>query len=212
MKYINTLSIILGVAFLSSCTKHEVIPAPEYEAKLPVSFNGDIQGANYEIIKDIKGFFHETSQAQEILPTPQPSTITYYSSLKSTEKADIVQIRLGKLLFSSNNNGRPSKDVFNEFFKTGITQPITFKTDAEDGVEIFFQDEQGISYFSDENSGLPQDFELTNLDEDEDDEGEYMKFVARFNVSLYSNLDAGDPLLVDTINIQNAVYEGYFQR
>ena len=88
--------------------------------------------------------------------------------------------------------------------------PIEYKTDAEDGVEVVFQDSQGRVWTSSETSGLPQDFELTNLSADSDDEGEYMKFVARFNLSLYDNLL--DPILSDTIVIEDAIFEGYFKR
>lgn len=210
MKYINTLSIILGVAFLTSCVKHEVIPKPTYEAELPISFTGNIQGANYTIIEDIKGFYCKPSQAKEILPSPQPSTISYYSSLESGEQQDMIQVRLGKLIFSSNNADRPSIEDFNEFFKTGITTPIEYKTDSDDGVEIVFRDSQGIVWTSSENSGLPQVFELSNLKEDSDDQGQYMRFVAKFSLSLYDNLN--DPILSDTIEINNAVFEGYFKR
>lgn len=202
--------MILGVALLSSCIKHEVIPPPKYESKLPVSFKAKIDGASYQIIEDIKGFYSEATQASEIMPTPQASKITYYSSFRSSQKSDIVQIRIGKLLFSANNGNRPEIDDFNEFFKNELTQPVTYKTDADDGVEIFFQDAQGRNWMSAEDSGLFQDFELTSLEEDTDEEGEYMKFVARFNVSLYDNLL--DPVLSDTLEIQNAVFQGYFKR
>ncbi|RYM35597.1 hypothetical protein ERX46_01000 [Brumimicrobium glaciale] len=210
MKYINTLSIILGVAFLTSCVKHEVIPKPTYEAKLPISFTGNIQGANYTIIEDIKGFYCKPSQAKEILPSPQPSKIAYYSSLESGQQQDMIQVRLGKLIFSSNNADRPSIEDFNEFFKTGITTPIEYKTDSEDGVEVVFRDSQGTVWMSSETSIFPQTFELSNLEEDSDEEGQYMKFVAKFSLSLYDNLL--NPVLSDTIEIQNAIFQGYFKR
>ena len=210
MKYINTLSIILGVAFLTSCVKHEVIPKPKYEAKLPVSFSGNIQGAKFVIIEDINGFYCKPSQAQQILPSPQPSTITYYSSLESDQKQDMIQIRLGKLIYSPNNSTVPPIEDFNEFFKTGISTPIEYKTDAEDGVEIVYRDSQGTVWTSSEVDGQPQYFELTNLEEDSDDNGQYMKFVAKFGLTLYTN--PVDPLLRDTIEINNAIFEGYFKR
>ena len=212
MKYINTLSIILGVAFLTSCVKHEVIPKPIYEASLPISFSGNIQGANYTIIEDINGYYCLPSQAIEIFPSPQPSTIVYYSSLESSDASVLekIEVRLGKLIFNSNSSDRPSIEDFNEFFETGITTPIDYKTGSDDGVEVIFRDAQGIEWSSLEGSGLPQDFEISNFEADTDDDGQYMRFVARFNLALYDNLI--DPILSDTIYIENAIFEGYFQR
>lgn len=209
MKYIKTLTLILGVAVLGSCVKHEVIPKPKYEATLPVSFEGKIEGAKLEIIKDYKGYKLETSQVKEIFPSPQASTISYYSTLKSSSVSDMVEIRLGKLLFSGTQNQRPSIDDFNKFFTDDLTMPIEYKTDSDDGVEIVYRDSQGTVWTSSETSVNPQDFEITDLVKAQDDSGEYMKFVARFNLSLYSNVD---PLLSDTIEMQNAVFVGYFKR
>ncbi|WP_107037335.1 hypothetical protein [Brumimicrobium mesophilum] len=209
MKYIKSLTIILGVAALSSCIKHEVIPKPSYEATLPVSFEGDVEGARLEIIKDFEGYSLQATQAKEILPSPQPSSITYYSTLKSGSVQDMVEIRLGKLLFSGGQGQTPTVDEFNEFFTDDITMPIQYKTDADDGVEIVYRDSQGIVYTSSETAVDPQDFEITDLVSDQDENGEYMKFVARFNLSLYSNVD---PLLADTVQMENAVFVGYFKR
>lgn len=210
MKYIKILPIILGVVFLGSCIKHEVIPKPKYVATLPASFTANIQGVHYEIIEDVKGFYPKTDQAKDLLPSPQPSSIIYYSSLKSDQVTDMIQIRLGKLFFSSNNKNTPSVDEFYEYFENDIPSPITYKEGSDDGVEIWFVDSQGILWESAESSGLPQDFQLTNIEPDADDDGTYLKFVARFNLSLYDDID--NPNLSDTITIENATYEGYFKR
>lgn len=211
MKYIKSLTIILGVAVLSSCIKHEVIPKPKYQATLPVSFEGEIEGAKLEIIEDFKGYSLEATQSKEIFPSPQPSSITYYSTLKSsTGVQDMVEIRLGKLLFSGNQNYIPSVADFNKFFTDDLTTPIEFKNGSDDGVVIVYRDSQGVLWTSDEASQFPQTFEITNLESDQDDDGEYMKFVANFSSALYSNIL--DPVASDTIQMENATFIGYFKR
>ncbi|WP_123776011.1 hypothetical protein [Brumimicrobium aurantiacum] len=210
MKYINTISIFLGVALLSSCVKHEVVPKPTYESDLSVSFQARMDGASYEIIEDIKGFSHEATQSKEINPSPQASAITYNSTFSSSQKTDVVELRMGKLLFSSNNTETPSVENFYDFFYNGITQPIQFKDDAEDGVEFYFVDGSGRTWLSKENSGFPESFEFTDLEEDTDEQGDYLSFVARFNVTVFTN--PSDLTLSDTLEIQDAVFQGYFER
>lgn len=211
MKYIKTLTLILGVAVLGSCVKHEVIPKPKYQATLPVSFEGKIEGAKLEIIEDFKGYALVATQSKEIFPSPQPSTITYNSTLKSTTGVqDMVEIRLGKLLFSGNQNQIPSIADFNKFFTDDLTDPVEFKNGADKGVVIVYRDSQGVLWTSDEDSAFPQNFEITNLVSDKDDDGEYMKFVAKFNTALYSNIL--DPVVSDTIQMEDAIFVGYFKR
>jgi len=209
MKYLKSLTILLGVAALGACVKPEVIPKPTYEATLPVSFSGKIEGANLEIIKDYKGYSLLTSQDKENFPSPQPSSITYNSALESEDFSDRVEIRLGKLWYSGSQSQIPSIEDFNLFFTDGLADPLEYKTGANDGVEIIYRDSQGVVYTSSETSADPQDFEITNLESDQDDNGEYMKFVARFNLFLYSDTV---PEEADTVEIQDAVFVGYFTR
>src|SRR5690554_7078356 len=81
MKQFTGLSFILGMFMFTSCIKHEVIPPPTPEVDLPASFTASLQGSSYEIIKDVNGYYCDATQAKEILPTPQPSKIIYFSSI-----------------------------------------------------------------------------------------------------------------------------------
>lgn len=210
MKYINAISIILGLAVISSCVKHEVIPKPDNSITLPVSFTGKINGANYEIIEDIDGFYCKPSQTKTIVSSPNSSSIVYQSELKTDQKQDKIEVRVGKLKFISSNNNTPSVEEFNEFFEDDLPEPITYKFGADDGVEIVYRDGFGTIWTTSETSGLPQNFEFTHLEKASDDDGSYMAFVAKFSASLYNNLM--DEELSDTLEIQNATFEGYFKR
>lgn len=206
MKYLTGFSIIVGLFIFTSCIKHEVIPPPEPVVDLPSSFRALLQGSSYEIIKDVNGYYCDPTQAKEILPTPQQSKITYYSSIKSEQRLDFVQIAIGRLLFNADVNITPNIDAFTAFFNNTVTP--NYSTAADGGVEIVYRDGQGGVWISDENSVLPQDFTFTSLTQESDENGDYMKFTAKFNVSLV------DDILIptDTIIFQNAVFEGYFKR
>jgi len=207
MKYLTGLSFVLSILIMSSCIKHEVIPPPKPEVDLPTSFRSLLEGNPYEIIKDVDGYYCESTQKKEILPAPQPSSIVYYSSIKSEQKLDYIKIGIGKLNFNAGtNNDIPSLESFTTFFNSNLAP--TFKKDAEGGVEIVYRDAQGGTWFSDENSTLTQNFTFTSLLQESDESGDYMKFTARFNVSLVDDLVTP----TDTIVFENAVFEGFFER
>ncbi len=206
MKFFNTLVTLLSIGALSSCVEHEVIPAPKPEVELNAAFSGQLEGAQYELIQDVNGYYCDATQAKEILPTPQPSTVTYYSAIRSSSQLDFIQIGLGKLNFNADNDIDPSLEQFTSFFNSNTT-PM-FSEAAESGVEIIFRDGQGNVWTSMEGTGEPQDFQFTSLVQESDEEGDYMKFTAQFNVSLFD--DIVNP--TDTIVFENATFEGYFER
>ena len=206
MKFFKGLASLVGIAILASCIEHEVIPPPKPEVDLTASFSGQLEGSNYELIQDVNGYYCEATQAKEILPTPQPSTVTYYSAIKSDSQLDFIQIGIGKLNFNADNSIDPSVEQFTSFFNSN-TSP-DYSLDAESGVEIVFRDGQGNVWRSMEGTGEPQDFQFTSLTQESDENGDYMKFTAQFNVSLFDDIQ--NP--TDTIVFENAIFEGYFQK
>lgn len=205
MKFFKGLTSLLGIAILASCVEHEVIPPPKPEVELNASFTSQLEGSDYELIQDVNGYYCDPTQAKEILPTPQPSTVTYYSAIRSDSQIDFIQIGVGKLNFNADNSINPSVEQFTSFFNSN-TAPL-YSTDAEDGVEIVFRDGQGNVWRSMEGTGEPQDFQFTSLVQESDEEGDYMKFTAQFNVSLFDDLQ--NP--TDTVVFENAIFEGYFK-
>lgn len=207
MKFFKGLTSLFGIFILaSSCVEHEVIPAPKPQVELNASFTAQLEGANYELIQDVNGYYCDATQAKEILPTPQPSTVTYYSAIRSDSQLDFIQIGIGKLSFNADNSIDPSLEQFTSFFNSN-TAP-TYSFEAEAGVEIIFRDGQGNVWKSMEGTGEPQDFQFTSLVQESDEDGDYMKFTALFNVSLFDDITAP----TDTIVFENALFEGYFKK
>lgn len=206
MKFFNGLAGIIGLAVLASCVEHEVIPPPKPEVELNASFSATLEGSSYELIQDVNGYYCEATQAREILPIPQPSTVTYYSAIRSQAQQDFIQIGIGKLNFNADVTIDPSIEQFTSFFNSNTTPSYSFE--AEQGVEIIYRDGQANIWTSKENSTQPQDFQFTSLTQESDEEGDYMKFVAQFNVTLYDSTQ--NP--TDSIVFENAIFEGFFQR
>ncbi len=206
MKYLAGLAIVLGTCMISSsCIKHEVVPAPTPKVDLPASFSALLDGNNYELINDVDGYFCKPDQAQEIYPSPQPSTVTYYSSIMSKEKLEFVKIEVGQLNFNAGSSTLPTLESFKTYFE-GLTT-VNYSTDAIDGVQIIYGDANGGLWYSDEN--MPnQSFEFTSVRQESDEDGDYMIFTANFSASLVD--DIGNP--TDTIQFDNAVFKGYFKR
>lgn len=206
MKLYKTLSVLLLTTVLFSCVEHEVIPPPKEEVELNSAFSAMLNGDGFELIQDVDGYYCSPTQAKEILPTPQLSTVTYYSAMKSDVSSEFIKIGIGKLNFNADSSINPTLEQFSTFFNTN-TNP-NYSLDAESGVEVIFRDGAGNVWISYQDSGEPQDFTFSSLVQESDEEGDYMKFVANFSLELYDDLD--NP--TDTLLLENAVFEGYFKK
>jgi hypothetical protein len=206
MKYYKILSVLLASTVLFSCVEHEVIPPPKEVVELNASFSATLEGVSYELIQDVDGYYCDPTQAKNILPTPQPSTVTYYSAIKSDAELGFIQIGIGKLNFNADASIDPSLEQFSTFFNSN-SNPL-YSAGAENGVEIIFRDGNGDIWRSYENSGEPQNFTFISLNQESDEQGDYMKFTANFSLELYDDLVTP----TDTILLENAVFEGYFKR
>lgn len=209
MKYFRGISVLLTMVLLASCIKHEVIPPPKKVLNLPASFYCSKDGQTYELIKDLEGYYCYSSQAKAILPTPQLSEVIYYSALKSDNKMDYIQIGLGQLLYDANDHIDPTLDEFKTFFNAN-SNPV-FKDNAVGGVEIIYRDASGRVWKSSETSTSPQSFTIESMQQSSDESGDYMKFTAKFNAWLYE-FDPVAGTIIDTLVMQNAIYEGFFKR
>lgn len=209
MNYFKGIILFSSLILFSSCIKHEVIPAPKKELDLPVSFSSTKNGQNYELIKDVGGYFCEATQAKEILPTPQLSNVKYFSAIKSKSQNDYVKIEVGKLQYDASDHIDPTLTEFKNYFNNN-TNP-SYKDLAEGGVQIIYRDANDSVWQSLESSGAPQSFTFESLSQVSDETGDYMKFTAKFNCDLY-HFDPIADTINDTLTFQNAVYQGYFKK
>jgi len=205
MKMKHLLFVLFGGIFLASCIEHEVIPPPRVTVDLDCSFTATLEGADYNLVAGVGGFYCDATRAKEILPNPQPSTAKYYAAIRSDEQFDFIQVKMGSVLFDAEVGSDPTLEEFTQFFEQ-TTNP-EFKTDANEGVEIVFRNGDGGVFFSKEADPTPQMFSITSVSQESDEEGDYLKFTANFSCNLYD--DPANP--GDTVTIENGVYIGYFQ-
>jgi hypothetical protein len=204
-KSIWSLSLVAFVA--ASCIEHEVIPPPKPQVELECSFTATIQGEDYDLVEQVQGFFCDPTQAKILNPSPQPSFVTYFASIRSQEQLDYLQIKLGRLQFNADMQPDPSVENFQNFCMSNVNP--NFAEGANGGVEIVFRDNLSQVWTSYPASTQPQSFVFTAMNLESDDDNDYMKFIATFTCYLYNNLD--NPSAGDSILVENGIYRGYFK-
>lgn len=194
----------LGCATLSSCIKHEVIPAPVPMVELNCEFTATIDATPINLVENVNGFTCSATKAKEILPAPQPSSAKYYSAMSSATSLQFIQIGIGSLQWDAAVTSDPALSQFDTFFQANANP--TYSALSVGGVEVVFRDQTGTIWTSNENSVNPQTFQFTSFTQESDDDGDYMKFGTDFECYLY-NVAMDDSILVEAGNL-----EAYFKR
>ncbi len=209
--------LIIGISsfVFSSCIEHEVIPPPEPKVDLYAHFYGVINGAPVELTENVLGYFNDCTTAKYILPPPDFSSAVYYSEMKSAQVATAVKIGMGSVNWDATIANEPTLNSFNGFFATNLFP--NFSNDAIQGFEFTYRDGTGREWKSSETSVNFQDVEFTGVVQESDNTGDYSKFVCNFDCYVYSlhpdSLALNPPVIqLDSIKIEDAVYEGWFQR
>ena len=207
MKNIKILSVLSAVGLVfASCVEHEVIPPPRPEVELECSFVAELDGEPYELVEAVDDFYCEPNQAKVLNPSPQPSFITYFASMRGDQEQDYIQIKLGRLQFNADQSSVPEVEDFEAFFNNN--QAPGLSKEATNGVEIIYRDNQGKVWTSTPETEDPHNFMFSSVSLESDEENDYMKFVASFSCNLYDDIE--DPM--DTLRIDNAIYRSYFTR
>ena len=209
-------AILLGLtAFMfSSCIDHEVIPAPTPTVDLKCNFYGEIDGAQVELTENVLGFTNYGTKTQ-ILVQGGLSSAIYFSEMASTSILTSVKVGLGSINWDANVAPEPSVSSFNGFIVSAQT-PL-FSDDGTAGFEFTYQDGTGRTWNSRETSLNSQDAEFFNVVQESDESGDYSLFTCEFHCYVYSlhpdSLALVPPVVqLDSLNVQNAVYEGWFKR
>jgi hypothetical protein len=170
---------LLTVALLgASCVEHEVIPPPKPEVELECSFTASVEGTDYDLVEQVDGFFCDPTESKILNPSPQPSFVTYFASIRSQDELDYIQVKLGRLQFNADMEPDPTVESFENFCMSSVTP--NFSEEAIDGVEVVFRDAQGQVWMSNPASLEPQNFQFSAMNLESDDNNDYMKFIANF--------------------------------
>ena len=211
-------AIILGLTALifSSCIDHEVIPAPIPTVDLSSNFIGEINGAEIVLTENVLGFSNVSTKDQIILAAPDFSSAVYYSAMISSSIATSIKVGLGSISWNANITPDPSIAAFNGFMLAN-SDPA-YSNNGTSGFEVTYTDASSREWKSNEIDPNSPDIEFANIAQDSDDSGDYSSFTCNFNCYAYSlNPDSlailPVPVVhVDSISIQNAIYQGWFKR
>lgn len=216
MKKIFISALLLSILPFVGCNKPEVIPAPTSSANLKIHFNGIINGSDVEWTKNVNGY--KAIPSDSARPFFDPMTmqsylnLAYFCTMGSSSKVSYIAIGLGSIQQDPTLGTRPNATTFRAFIDANLTP--TYSDTAIAGFEVRYVDEQGRLFRSDE--GIPGLAEFTDIEEKEDDAGEYTQFTCTFSCVVKHwghtiTLPKTDSVLA-TATIQNAVLTGYFKR
>ncbi len=224
MKFKSILASTLVIAASASCVKHEIIPAPEPKVELVCQFIGSIDNTNVEWNQNVSGFYCESSKSKLVPPTGL-STAVYYSEIKSTENLSAMRLSIGQMKWDANVTSDPDLNVFNAFFTSNMIP--TYKLGAvltptnSAGFEVAFRDGNGDVWTS-KDTDPANTIEFTNIVQESDKTGDYSKFVANFDCTVYHTFEiitpsnppaVGDTVWVEqSLPVSNGVFKGWYKR
>lgn len=209
--------LLIGISsfVLSSCIEHEVIPPPEPKVELYAHFYGEVNSAPVEFTENVLGYANNCTSAKYILPPPDFSEAVYFAEMSSNQIATSIKIGLGAATWDASLTAEPTLATFNGFHQMNMFP--AYSDDALQGFEATYRDGTGREWKSSETSVNIQDVEFTGVVQESDNSGDYSKFICNFECWMYSlhpdSLALNPPVIqLDSIHMENAVYQGWFQR
>ena len=226
MKITKTILVGSMIAMgLTACIKHEIIPAPEPKVELVCSFNGIIGGSPLELTQNVNGYFMETKKSIFVPPTGL-ALATYFSEMKSPDNLVAIKISMGNMRWDGNGTDGPPSNVFNLFFKDNLLPNYTLAASSTPtntaGVEVAYRDVVGNIWLSKDTDDMINTMEFSNISQETDKTGDYSKYVAHFNCTVYHTYrtinqhpapQPNDTTFVEeSFEISNAVLKGWYKR
>ena len=197
---------IVGGMSLFSCIKHEIIPPPRPMVELTGTFSADTNGSQITYIKGLNGFDVVATNYREILSPPQASSITYFSSMESTNLFESFRLSVGREFWNAADGQFPNVNLFRLYFENlKNLLSVPFSDDATQGVSLQWRDANNQLWRSKSDSPFPQSFVFLSVSQESDETGDYVKFVSVFTATLYS-LDG-----TQTVTLNNGTFTGYFK-
>ena len=212
---------LMGTLLISSCIKHEVIPAPEPEVDLDAHFEGLIGGSFIEYTENVDGYYGLSELATQ--SASGISNAQYSFSMVSPSELTSIKISLGSLVWNDASGATtPALNLFITFFKSNDI-PL-YSNLAVAGFEVTFRDASGLNWTSDEASPLQAvTIDPLSIVQESDASGDYSKFNMTFECPIYhvySVVDISVPATIPatmrdsiaSIQIDQASFRGWFQR
>ena len=208
---------LVGLGFVfASCIKHEVIPAPTPTADLDAHFSGVVNNTQTEFTQNVLGYENSSYKVKVIQPPGGNSTAVYYSKMQSSSQVQSVAVGLGSIFFDSGVATDPPLALFEPFFPANDAP--AYSNAGVSGFEVVYTDATNREWKSSETSNYPgESVNFTGIEIESDETGDYSKFICSFDCYVYSlnpdSLALTPPVAhLDSFEITDAVYSGWFQR
>ena len=216
MKYFIALFILSAVALnMTSCIKHEIIPAPVNTVDLNASFIGYVNGTQVEFTQNVNGYKGYADKDAYIYASPVLSKVIYSSTIKSVYSSQAIEVNLGALDWDAAANSEPTLTMFNDFHSSnsGIALPFkdysTLVNNSIDGIEVEYTDKNGVLWKSKETDPN-QSATFTVIKQASDNTGDYSLFECTFSCKVWTyDVQLAQDI---SININNAVVRAWYKK
>lgn len=185
---LGAFALMLGV---SSCIKHEIIPAPEKEVELYSHVEGTVfDSPGTEWTQNVQGFYLDCG-GTKLIQSSGPDKVIYFATMRSTDYTQYLKINIGSLIWDADVTPSPSLAQFNNFFTTPANMTPTYATSGDGGFEVVYRDQEGLLWISKDTD--PGTVEFTDIIQDSDRKGDYSKFTCNFTCNVYHTWYIGEP-------------------
>lgn len=192
------------------CIKPEIIPAPTQKVDLTAYFKGDINGTNIKWVQNVDDYdCFPTITKTTVQGTGQSSKAVYYAEMKSESVKGSVRIGIGSVLWDYNLTENPTMKLFSDFMNLN-TKP-RYSNNASYGFEVQYKDKLGRVWLSDSLT-RGNSVQFIGVKQEADIDNDYSKFICRFNCKVYRSYIENLDTILDSIEIKNAEFKGWFTR
>jgi len=211
MKTLKFYSLFFIVTlFASSCIEHEVIPPPTNTVDLNCYFVGYVNGTQVEFTQNVNGYGAIDVNSEDINPSPTLSKKTYGTKINSFYNPQAIRLKFGTLEWDASANSQPTVVMFNDYHSSNSAISIDFSDLGENGVEIEYVDNNGVSWLSRETDPN-QDAIFSILSQSSDNTGDYSIFQCDIASCLVWRINP-QTSLDESLLITNAKITSWFKR
>jgi len=210
MRKLGYLWFLPFALLIVGCIKPEIIPAPTQKVDLTAYFKGDINGTNIKWVQNVDDYdCFPTITKTTTQGTGQSSKAVYFAEIKSESVKGSVRIGIGSVLWDYNLTENPTMKLFSDFMNLN-TKP-RYSNNASYGFEVQYKDKLGRVWLSDSLT-RGNSVQFIGVKQESDVDNDYSKFICRFNCKVYRTYIENLDTILDSIEIKNAEFKGWFTR
>jgi len=210
MRKLGYLWFLPFALLIVGCIKPEIIPAPTQKVDLTAYFKGDINGTNIKWVQNVDDYdCFPTITKTTTQGTGQSSKAVYFAEMKSESVKGSVRIGIGSVLWDYNLTENPTMKLFSDFMNLN-TKP-RYSNNASYGFEVQYKDKLGRVWLSDSLT-RGNSVQFIGVKQESDVDNDYSKFICRFNCKVYRTYIENLDTILDSIEIKNAEFKGWFTR